>query len=60
MAVPLGYVIVGLTATSTGTAPVLLTSAVLIFLASIVLFAVPSQWTIRRLPTEATAQSAAA
>lgn len=60
MAVPLGYVIVGLTATSTGTAPVLLTSAVLIFLASIVLFAVPSQWTIRRLPTEATAQPATA
>ncbi|MET8944873.1 MFS transporter [Streptomyces sp. NPDC004542] len=52
MAVPLGYLVVGLAATSVGAAPVLLGSAVLVVVSSVVLFAVPDLWRIRRLPVQ--------
>ncbi|MFD8804005.1 MFS transporter [Streptomyces sp. NPDC059597] len=60
LAVPLGYVLVGLTATTTGTTPVLLTSATLILVASAALFAVPSQWTIHRAPRTPASEPATA
>ncbi|MEU6556262.1 MFS transporter [Streptomyces sp. NPDC046915] len=52
MAVPLGYLVVGLAATSAGAAPVLLWSGVLVVVSSVVLFVVPDVWAIRRLPAE--------
>lgn len=48
LAVPLGYVIIGLTATSAGTPTVLAWCGVLLFLSGAVLLAVPGQWEVRR------------
>ncbi|MFJ7591643.1 MFS transporter [Streptomyces sp. NPDC097617] len=50
MSVPLGYLVVGAAATSLGTEPVLLRSAVLMTAASPVLLLAPSVWAVRRLP----------
>ncbi|WP_272934825.1 MFS transporter [Streptomyces spororaveus] len=52
MAVPLGYVVVGATATSMGTSTVLTASAIAMTLATLVLLLAPSVWRIRRLPAE--------
>jgi MFS family permease len=52
MAVPLGYVVVGATATSLGPSSVLTVSAVVMTLATVVLLFAPSLWSVRRLPAE--------
>ncbi|MFF1784197.1 MFS transporter [Streptomyces virginiae] len=52
MSVPLGYLVVGAAATSLGTESVLLWSAVLMTLASLVLLLAPSVWAVRRLPAD--------
>ncbi|MEV7239552.1 MFS transporter [Streptomyces sp. NPDC051020] len=55
MAVPLGYLVVGATATHVGSASVLTVSAVVMTLATLVLLAAPSVWAVRRLPAEQSA-----
>ncbi|MFB7781967.1 MFS transporter [Streptomyces vinaceus] len=57
LAVPLGYLVVGATATSLGPSSVLSVSAVVMTLATLVLLFVPSVWTVQRLPSERTAPS---
>ncbi|MGW6841331.1 MFS transporter [Streptomyces sp. NPDC054958] len=52
MSVPLGYLVVGAAATSLGTESVLLWSAVLMTLASLVLLLAPSVRAVRRLPAD--------
>ncbi|MFE9122748.1 MFS transporter [Streptomyces sp. NPDC007172] len=52
MAVPLGYLVVGATATTAGPSSVLVVSAVVMTLATLVLLAAPSVWAVRRLPAE--------
>ncbi|THA50414.1 MFS transporter [Streptomyces sp. A1136] len=54
MAVPLGYLVVGATASALGPTSVLLASAAVMTLATLVLLAAPSVWAIRRRgPVEA-------
>lgn len=55
MAVPLGYLVVGATATHVGSASVLSASAVVMTLATLVLLAAPSVWAVRRMPAEQSA-----
>ncbi|MET9698503.1 MFS transporter [Streptomyces sp. NPDC006529] len=50
LAVPLGYLLVGAAAASWGTATVLSLAAAAMTLATVVLFAAPSLWTMRRAP----------
>ncbi|MFJ9933893.1 MFS transporter [Streptomyces virginiae] len=52
MAVPLGCLIVGATATHVGSASVLSVSAVVMTLATLALLAAPSVWAVRRMPAE--------
>ncbi|MFE3329825.1 MFS transporter [Streptomyces sp. NPDC059176] len=59
MAVPLGYLVVGATATTVGPSSVLVVSAIVMTMATLVLLATPSVWAVRRLPSELPSLSAA-
>lgn len=59
-AVPLGYILVGVTATTLGTTYVLITSAILMTVATLVLLFAPSVWNVRRVATNQTNEGALA
>ncbi|MFI6686635.1 MFS transporter [Streptomyces sp. NPDC050485] len=52
MGVPLGYLVIGVTATDVGASSVLVVSAVVMTLATLVLLAAPSVWAVRRALVE--------